>query len=626
MHRYRTLFPVLFTLGAYLSAGAELYAARTAEEALVLVPVQADVDFDRPSGEAVAKCKLEAFPEQKGWAVYGPDGQLLRRFLDTNRDRKLDQWCYYKNGIEIYRDLDTDFNGKADQYRWLGTSGMRWGIDKNEDGEIDSWKAISPEEVTAEVVAALREKNAARFQRLLLTTDELTGLGLGTKQADSFRERIQQSRSGFADLARTQLVVDSKSQWLQFGATRPGVIPAETEGSTKDLLIYDNVAALIDTEGRSAQVFIGTLVRVGDGWRVVDLPKNEAPEGTFVFLAHGGRSAPDAAASAGVSENVQKLITELERIDKALLAATGDRSKLNADRANALEQLAKSAAEADRALWIKQFADMVAAAVQAGDLPTGIDRLNSMLREVTADPKTADLVPYVKFRSMAAEYGQKLTTAKENEYSKVQEQWIKDLEQFVNAYPKADESSEALLQLGLGLEFAGNDEGAAKAYGRIVESFSESEQADKARGAKFRLECVGKELSLQSKTIDGQKFDLAAYRNRGVVLLQYWATWCELCKQDMQQLKVLQAKYGPRGFHVVGVNLDNDNRSATQYLSSARWPWLQLYEDGGMDSRLANQLGIQTLPTMILIDKSGRVVRRNVHISELEGELQKLIK
>jgi hypothetical protein len=45
-----------------------------------------------------------------------------------------------------------------------------------------------------------------------------------------------------------------------------------------------------------------------------------------------------------------------------------------------------------------------------------------------------------------------------------------------------------------------------------------------------------------------------------------------------------------------------------------------------MDSRLANEMGIQTLPTMILLDKTGRVVRRNIHASELEAEVQKLVK
>jgi hypothetical protein len=48
--------------------------------------------------------------------------------------------------------------------------------------------------------------------------------------------------------------------------------------------------------------------------------------------------------------------------------------------------------------------------------------------------------------------------------------------------------------------------------------------------------------------------------------------------------------------------------------------------DAGLDSDLANQLGVLTLPTMYLIDSNGRVVRESLHISELDAELSKLLR
>ncbi|MCH7725945.1 MAG: thioredoxin, partial [Planctomycetes bacterium] len=62
------------------------------------------------------------------------------------------------------------------------------------------------------------------------------------------------------------------------------------------------------------------------------------------------------------------------------------------------------------------------------------------------------------------------------------------------------------------------------------------------------------------------------------------------------------------------------------YLRSSPLPWPQLYEEGGLDSRLANELGILTMPMMILVDKYGKVVRRNMHASEIETELKKLLR
>ena len=147
-----TLYVIILAIAADIAAGAK----PTSTDALKLVPVQTDVDFDRPTGAEAERCsvEVEAIGGMTGWVVKTDSGQVLRRFLDTNGDNKVDQWCYFKDGIETYRDIDGNFNNKADQYRWLGTAGMRWGVDEDENLRIDRWKSISAEETTAEIVAA----------------------------------------------------------------------------------------------------------------------------------------------------------------------------------------------------------------------------------------------------------------------------------------------------------------------------------------------------------------------------------------------------------------------------------------------------------------------------------------
>ena len=127
------------------------------------MPVQPGVDYDRPSPEEAAKCKISAKQDRRPRGLDRrrvPTASILRKFVDTNDDNVVDQWSYYKDGLEVYRDIDSNFNGKADQYRWFHTGGSRWGLDPNEDGVIDSWKSISAEEVTAEVVAAIATHDA----------------------------------------------------------------------------------------------------------------------------------------------------------------------------------------------------------------------------------------------------------------------------------------------------------------------------------------------------------------------------------------------------------------------------------------------------------------------------------
>jgi hypothetical protein len=85
------------------------------------------------------------------------------------------------------------------------------------------------------------------------------------------------------------------------------------------------------------------------------------------------------------------------------------------------------------------------------------------------------------------------------------------------------------------------------------------------------------------------------------------------------------SKHG-RSFSVIGINLDSRRKDVSDYLAKNRLPWPQIFEEGGLDSRPANQLGILTLPTMILLNKQGKVVNHNIQMAELNGTLEKLVK
>ena len=84
-----------------------------------VTPIQDGVDYDRPKPEEAAKCKISAkkIDGHVGWVVENPDGTILRRFLDTNGDNVVDQWSFYKDGVEVYRETATKSGGKEDEFR-----------------------------------------------------------------------------------------------------------------------------------------------------------------------------------------------------------------------------------------------------------------------------------------------------------------------------------------------------------------------------------------------------------------------------------------------------------------------------------------------------------------------------
>ncbi len=599
-----------------------LAASTTVEQALRLTPVQQGVDYDRPTPEEAAKCKISVKKDggRVGWVVESPEGLILRKFIDTNGDDVVDQWSYYKDGVEVYRDIDSDFNGKPDQYRWLNAGGTRWGVNKRdangvETGKIDYWKAISAEEATAEAVAALATHDVERFGRLLLTPDELQTLGLDKARTEALAAKLAKAEGDFHALLDRQTAVAAETKWVQMGGGRPGAVPAEANGPSKDLRVYENVFVVVQTGSKSSQVQIGTLIQVGDVWRLIAAPsiaEGQAEASSSSFFFQPATAARPLAAAAGPNEESPRLLAELEKLDQ-----------FDPHRPELLEQIAKLAkTPEERTLWYRQMADTISAAVQSGKLPDGDKRLESLFHRLGKSDKDAALAAYVRFRQLTAEYALSLQAPKAD-FNKIQSEWLRTLEKYIADYPASPDAVEAMLQLGIAREFAGQEEDAKQWYGRAAKDFAQSPAAKKAAGAITRLDSVGKTIELSGKGVGGGEVDLVKYRGK-VVLIQYWATWYGRCKADMAVLKELSSKYDAN-FTVLGVNLNVNAKDLSTFLAENHLPWPQIFEEGGLDSRPANLLGILTLPTMILVDQQGRVVNRNIQTADIEGELKKLI-
>lgn len=620
----RSLVALLALFVAWPSMAGAQGKAPTAEQALGYKPLQAGVEYTKPMAEDAKKStiKPEKIGDTTAWIVRDPQGQLLRRFSDTNGDNVVDQWAYFDNGLEVYRDIDADFNGKADQYRWFHTGGTRWGLDPNQDGKIDSWRVISPHEVTEEVVAALQTKNEAAFQRLLPTTEELASLGLSKAMHDALAKRIAEAPSKFRELAGSQKTITSDGKFVDFGAARPGTIPAGTDGSTKDVMVYENVSALVDQASKPEQLYVGTLVRIGDGWRTLGAPLLEMGEANPLVMA---AAIPEAAGtSAGASqpnETVQKLLESLQKLDQQMAQAPpAEQAKLLELRIKALRDIANASPDQDH--WVRELAEMLGSAAQAPGGAGRIGELQALEKQLAEEKAPEDLIAHVRYRRVWADFYASQRDPKAD-FVKIQAKYLTELQDFVKAYPKSAITAEALLELGRTQEFSGETEEAQKWYEQLAKDFPNTPIAQKAAGAVVRLKSPGKEIQLRGTALQGGTVDLTAYRGK-VVLIQYWSTWCEPCKEDMAKIKDLYARYGQRGFDVIGVNLDKSAATAQQFLTANRYPWKHLYDEGGLDGKLANDMGVMTLPLMLLVDKQGKVVNRNVNSADLATELQRL--
>jgi thiol-disulfide isomerase/thioredoxin len=264
--------------------------------------------------------------------------------------------------------------------------------------------------------------------------------------------------------------------------------------------------------------------------------------------------------------------------------------------------------------------ESLAAYVQESLLPEGTAMLEALAAEAANDDT---LGAFIAFRLAQARYSAEMQQPGA-EGEKLQNRWFEELAAFVERYPQAPESAEAMLQLGFRDEFENREQEAVERYRAVVAAFPDTSQARKAGGAVRRLESVGKPFVLSGTTVDGRA--MSSESVRGVpLLIHYWSTDCEPCKVDLARIRELHDRYGPKRLAVVGVALDGEKSRLTEYLAAKPLPWPQLHEPGGLDSRLAEEFGVLALPTMLLVDKNGKVIDRNVAITDLEKKLESLV-
>lgn len=143
-------------------------------------------------------------------------------------------------------------------------------------------------------------------------------------------------------------------------------------------------------------------------------------------------------------------------------------------------------------------------------------------------------------------------------------------------------------------------------------------QAPEPRPPQVRLASLA---NWKFTAVDGTPVDLAQMRGK-VVLIDFWATWCPYCRDEMPDLVAAYERFHPKGLEVIGVSLDQDKNALLSYTQGNGMEWPE-YFDGG-NNRIARPNGITGIPTMWLIGRDGALLYTDTR-NDLFGEIQKAL-
>lgn len=116
------------------------------------------------------------------------------------------------------------------------------------------------------------------------------------------------------------------------------------------------------------------------------------------------------------------------------------------------------------------------------------------------------------------------------------------------------------------------------------------------------------------KSDDGANLKLSELRGE-VVLINFWASWCGPCRQEMPLLSELHDKYKEMGFTVLGVNVEEDSSQARKLLQDMPVSFPVLFDN---DSTVSRQYEVVAMPSTVLVDRDGNM--RYLHKGYKPGE------
>ena len=201
---------------------------------------------------------------------------------------------------------------------------------------------------------------------------------------------------------------------------------------------------------------------------------------------------------------------------------------------------------------------------------------------------------------------------------------LEQADEIIKTYPDSTAVPAALWFRARAYDRKHKEEETTAALETIVKQHRKSDYYNRAERWLFVRKLKGQAMHLRFVASDGRKVDFRKLRGK-VILVNFWASWCPYCVDEIPALVSLERELRGDGFCIVGVSMNYGKTGMHRFMQRAGMTWPQYHDGKRWKNPIAKKYRVSGIPETILVDKQGKIREIGLRGDALAEVVRKLV-